>query len=282
MKISLLFFSILGGMAVALIALMPLVSYQKISRGFFRFNAILGLILIVPFLFFNPYEGFQLPFQKSGIQPSTNLLGVVYFLFITFTIFLISLIFIFSRKQKPINKIIYVGSMVWGILALLMDSLLYRPFQGQIWWENILIPLNFISSAALLGSALFAMLLGHWYLIQFDLDKALLKRVSIFFCLALSLRILSVALNLFVYWKANIFDATLFPSLVSIAGHGIFFWMRILIGLFLPAILAWMIYETAKMGANQSCTGLLYIAVVLIFMGEMISRYVFFLKGVPL
>jgi len=282
MKISLLFFSILSGMSVALIALMPLVSYRKISRGFFRFNAILGLILILPFLPFNPYGGFQLPFQKGEILTSANLLGSAYFLFVTFTIFLISLIFIFSRKKKPINKIIYIGSIIWGLSALLLDSLLYRPFQGQIWWENILIPLNFISSAALLGSALFAMLLGHWYLIQFDLDKALLKRVSLFFCLALGFRFLSIALNLFVYWKANIFDATLLPSLISLAGHGIFFWMRILVGLFLPAILAWMIYETAKMGANQSCTGLLYIAVVLIFMGEMLSRYVFFLKGIPL
>ena len=282
MKISLLFFSILSGMAVALIALMPLIPQKAIGRGFFRFNALLGLILILPFLPFNPYSNFKLPFQKDTLILSSQLINIVYFLFISFTFVLLGLIFVYSRKKIPINKMVYNGSILWGLLALLLDSLLYRPMQGKIWWENILIPLNFISSAMLLGAALFAMLLGHWYLVQFDLDKNLLKKVSIFFCFSLGFRIITITLSLLIYWKSHVLDSETLQSILSLAGHGIFFWMRVLIGLALPALLAWMIYETAKMGANQSCTGLLYIAVILVFMGEMVSRYMFFLKGVPL
>jgi DMSO reductase anchor subunit len=151
-----------------------------------------------------------------------------------------------------------------------------------VWWENVLIPANLFSSAALFGSVLFAMLLGHWYLVQFDLDKKLLKRVCGVYCLTILVRAVLIGVGLWIYWKSSSVDPEVLRSVVSFAGHGLFFWMRIVIGLVLPLVLALMIYETAKMGANQACTGLLYIAVLFVIMGEMVSRYIFFLKGVPL
>jgi len=167
-------------------------------------------------------------------------------------------------------------------LALTFDSLLYLPILENIGWQRLFIPVHFLSSAALLGSAMFAMLLGHWYLVQFDLDKSLLKRVCLIYCWAIGIRTLVIFLSLFFYWQSQSIEPMLLESLIALNGHGIFFWMRMIIGLALPLGLSFMIYSTAKMGANQSCTGLLYIAVLFVLMGEMVSRYVFFLKGIPI
>jgi hypothetical protein len=55
-----------------------------------------------------------------------------------------------------------------------------------------------------------------------------------------------------------------------------------LAGLGIPAVLSYMIWKTAKIGANQSATGLLYVGVVFVIIGEMVSKYIFLLSGIPI
>ena len=93
------------------------------------------------------------------------------------------------------------------------------------------------------------------------------------FVLTLGVRLIALGLGLFLYLKGPYSSPDAWANLTSLEGHGIFFWMRMGMGIGLPIILAYMIYETAKMGANQACTGLLYIVVIFIFMGEAVSRY---------
>jgi hypothetical protein len=65
-------------------------------------------------------------------------------------------------------------------------------------------------------------------------------------------------------------------------GHGLFFWQRILTGLGIPLVLSYMIWSTARIGANQSATGLLYVGVVFVIIGEIISKYMFMMAGMPI
>jgi DMSO reductase anchor subunit len=286
MKISLIFFSLVSGLSVAMLALMPMIPQKSIGKNFFRFICFLSLILIIPFLPFNPYKNFRVPFlSANGLENPLLLIQGVSWLFVLFGLALVILLGFFTFKKKdskPVSPFIYGSVIFLGVAGLLCDSLLYLPHLGSLWWENILIPINLLSSAALFGTVMFAMLLGHWYLVQFDLDKRLLKRVCLAYCIAVAVRILFIGLTLAVYWKTQTLDAEGLASLLKLDGHGIFFWTRIIVGLGLPLVLAFMIYSTAKMGANQACTGLLYIAVLFVIMGEMISRYVFFLKGIPI
>ena len=277
MKISLLFFSILSGLSVALVAFLPLIPQAKIGRGFFRFNIFLSLFFLILLFPLKPYVNFKVPAQMMvHLTPSPNHMVWAMTLFLIFAVMITLLFLQFGRlPEKHVNPLLYVTAVFIGIFAVILDSFLYRPTLGGWWGENILVPLNIMSSTALLGSSVFAMLLGHWYLVQFDLDKQLLRRVSIVFVFALLLRCLVLGISLFVY-RDNLLP------MISLQGHGLFFWMRVGMGILLPIILAYMIYETAKMGANQACTGLLYIVVLFIFMGEAVSRYLFFLKGIPL
>ena len=64
------------------------------------------------------------------------------------------------------------------------------------------------------------------------------------------------------------------------------FWLRIVIGLAFPAALAWMSHVSSKGYpqndmAMMSATGLLYIAVGAVLVGEVLARGLLFLTGVP-
>ena len=64
------------------------------------------------------------------------------------------------------------------------------------------------------------------------------------------------------------------------------FWLRITIGLLFPAALGYMSYISsrgypANENAMMSATGLLYIAVGAVLVGEVLARGLLFLTGVP-
>jgi hypothetical protein len=101
--------------------------------------------------------------------------------------------------------------------------------------------------------------------------------------LILVLRILVVGGSLWVYaFQVPGGSASLGMMTDIVHGHGLFFWQRILTGLGIPLVLSYMIWSTARIGANQSATGLLYVGVVFVIIGEIISKYMFMMAGMPI
>ena len=62
---------------------------------------------------------------------------------------------------------------------------------------------------------------------------------------------------------------------------GIFFWQRILFGLAGPAVLSWLTWETAKIRATQSATGILYVDFFTVVVGEVLAKYIVLATHVP-
>jgi hypothetical protein len=132
---------------------------------------------------------------------------------------------------------------------------------------------SFVTSAALLGSTFTAMLLGHWYLVLPSMDVSLLQRVVRFHLGSTVARGLAVGA---VAWAAAAtWDSLLAPSFRSYAFSidGIFFWQRVLFGLIGPVVLAYMTWETAKLRATQSATGILYVGLFMVMVGELVAKY---------
>jgi hypothetical protein len=114
-------------------------------------------------------------------------------------------------------------------------------------------------SGWLLGGVLTAMLLGHWYLNAPGMQLAPLKRLILLAGAGLGLRSLQFASGLYLNWQAN--DATW--------SEGWAFWMlHGVAGLIATAPVLWMAWETLKIPNPQSATGILYVAVILTFLGE--------------
>ncbi|MBI3541179.1 MAG: hypothetical protein HY073_03455 [Deltaproteobacteria bacterium] len=219
-------------------------------------------------------------FASDGVLPQRlQSTQVAYFGFLTAMILLWGrLTFVGGQLSK---KALLVVSLL-GLIALFLDSLAFRPMIEPLWVQSILLPLNFISTALLLGGFLAGMIFGHYYLVTTDMPKKLLVTMSWILILVLILRILAVGLTLFGYWQWIHPHTDFLLALTSFEGHGIFFWQRILVGLAIPSIVVAMIWSTARIGSNQSATGIMYVAIAFVFIGELVARYLFLLSAIPL
>ena len=152
-----------------------------------------------------------------------------------------------------------------------MDSL--AGLQDATPLAMALVPLSALTSSFLLGSAMLAMLLGHWYLVLANLSIRLLARATIAFILAALLRAGALGATLMLYPL---------PEAVSLEGPaGIFLVVRVLFGILGPIVISVLIWKTVKLRSTQSATGLLYVAVAFVLVGEMVASYLLFVDGVP-
>jgi hypothetical protein len=142
--------------------------------------------------------------------------------------------------------------------------------------RSYLFPLiDHLSSAALLGFAMTAMLVGHSYLISPGLSiRPLILQLAAFF-VALVLRAIVAGVALW-FWTAD-------HSLTNLNDE-VVLWLpvRWLIGIVGPAVFGFLAYRTAKIRSTQSATGILYVVVILVFLGELNALLLQKITGLPL
>ena len=172
----------------------------------------------------------------------------------------------------------YFGSVIWlyerpqmgqVFLAIITISGLLAAGFSQAWDPEagirltILMAADFVTAGLLLGSVLTAMLLGHWYLNTPSMQLAPLKRLLLLLFAALVLRMLTngtsflLELSLAENWGIRTW------SIIS------FRWLAGLVGTLVLTVLTW---QTLKVPNTQSATGILYAAVILTFLGELVSQ----------
>jgi hypothetical protein len=119
-----------------------------------------------------------------------------------------------------------------------------------------------LSSSALLGTALSAMLIGHSYLIAPTMSLTPLYRLLAALAGSLGVRMLVDGYAV-IRWQAE-------HSLASLAGDALL-WLpvRWAVGLVAPGVLCWMAWQTARIRSTQSATGILYVIVIFCFLGEL-------------
>ncbi|MGH9443829.1 MAG: hypothetical protein ACRD16_16310 [Thermoanaerobaculia bacterium] len=140
---------------------------------------------------------------------------------------------------------------------------------------------GWISTGAVLGSLLFGtvlltMNLGHWYLVSRSLPMSLLFRAAVSYGAACAARCVYLAVAAALRPNPAAWEA-----LTSVDREGLFFLFRILWGIVGPLALAYFIFQTSKMRSNQAATGLLYVALVFVLVGELLSAYLTVATGFP-
>jgi protein NrfD len=179
-------------------------------------------------------------------------------------------------KIRPALVAVAVGG---GILAVVLQALAVSADRSLP--VQALTVASFLSSAALLGGACTAMILGHWYLILPSMQVSHLQSIVRFHIASMIVRIVVVV-------GAVIFAiATWQPGLGPSFRHyitstaGIFFWQRVLFGLGGPALLSYLTWETAKIRSTQSATGILYVDFFTVVVGEVLAKYLLLATRVP-
>jgi len=137
---------------------------------------------------------------------------------------------------------------------------------GGIWpW------LGALGGTALLGTVTLAMLLGHWYLVVRGMPIDPLSRLTTALLVAAILRVVLVGVALIVLSRSGMERES--PLWNLAIRDGIFFWMRIGWGLIAPLMLYPMIRGTVRLRSTMAATGILYVAVVAVFIGEVLATY---------
>jgi hypothetical protein len=173
----------------------------------------------------------------------------------------------FARRARPLLAAGAAGgAWAMGRVALLAP----RP-SGDAWT---------IVGAALgglfFGAVLLSMNLGHWYLISRSLPFRLLARgASVFAALAAARAALLLAAVAADPNRRGL------EALLSVEQDGLFFLFRVLWGIVGPLALSYFIWKTADMKSNQAATGLLYVALVFVLIGELLSSYLTVATGFP-
>ena len=118
------------------------------------------------------------------------------------------------------------------------------------------------TSGLLLGVTMAAMLLGHWYLNSPGMQLEPLKRLVLLLAAAVLLRALVCGSGLVMELAAVHSFST---------GRWLFLALRWLGGLFGTGVLAILTWKTLAIPNTQSATGILYVAVITVFLGELVS-----------
>jgi hypothetical protein len=137
-----------------------------------------------------------------------------------------------------------------------------------------------VAGAALGGlfyaTVLLVMNLGHWYLVSRELPFRLLSRGAALFAALAAIRTLFLGAAIAV----NPAPGGL-AALFSLERDALFFLFRVMWGIVGPLGLAYFIWKTADMRSNQAATGLLYVALVFVLIGELLSSCLTIATGFP-
>jgi hypothetical protein len=170
---------------------------------------------------------------------------------------------VWSVEGNPASRIIGIATALWLIVIVEVRagaSIKELPptfFTGVFFGE--------LASAALLGTAVTAMLLGHSYLIAPGMSLAPLMRLLAALFWATGFRIVLAGCGLWS-WTAH-------HSLVNWEDETVL-WLPVRWGLGFggPLVLGWMACSSAKIRSTQSATGILYVVVIFSFLGELTSQ----------
>jgi hypothetical protein len=128
-----------------------------------------------------------------------------------------------------------------------------------------------LSAISLLGSVTLAMLLGHWYLVVRGMPIDPLKRLTIATLAATGFRAAVVGAALLAMRSGGMEYGS--PLYAVLRAEGLFFWMRVGWGLAGPLLLYPMVWGTVKIRSTMAATGILYVDVVAVVIGEVLGCY---------
>ncbi|HEX9264609.1 MAG TPA: hypothetical protein VF977_09575 [Candidatus Binatia bacterium] len=146
--------------------------------------------------------------------------------------------------------------------------------------ETLVYPAAFFLSSLLLGSVTVGMLIGHWYLIDTGQSLDPFIRIYKFFVFSLIAQAAFLALSPFIlYFLGTPQSLVVMERLWQ--QHSTLLVIRVIVGQVAPLILAWMIWRTLLIPHTMAATGLFYIALLGVFVGEILGRQILALTSLP-
>ncbi len=180
------------------------------------------------------------------------------------------------------------GTLAAAVAAWL-QTVSIVPEAGRSGGAALLFGLDALTASLLLGSVIVAMILGHFYLNVPGLAIAHLQRLSLLFLASVAARAAVVGASAF---RSRASLRPLAELLLDPAGVPpgssldpfvlVLLLVHVAAGLAGPAVMAVMTWRTATIASTQSATGILYVALIMVIMGELASRHLLATARLPL
>ena len=243
---------------------MSLPSLETVGIAFYRTNGIVFLLTVILGILLFPIAWSE--WSRLFLEP--GLAGAMFFFFAAF----ILILFVYNlrlwfRHPHHSRPLLLVATGL-GAIAILISAMYYLPEDSGT-ARMLSLSIYFLISALLLGAGVLAMLLGHSYLTRPGLSIVPLKHlVNIFMILVFVEAAVALLSTLLFSPTERLVNALLLRNF-----EGLYLWIRLLIGMVGPLILAPMIVFTVRDRATMSATGLLYVAMMMVIIGEICSRF---------
>ncbi len=269
-----IFFLFATSMSAGVAAVLPFVSLRAIGRRFFVLMSLIALAFIV------------LAAVSRGIQT-----GYLHFVcagfLIAYNVFLPKEGKGDGRSNSSTAAALFsqsmlVGAIVAGSVGVGGDALVLAGRANLQSMPPELVVASCLSSAVLVGASLVAMVLGHWYLVVRGLSFGPLSRLTAVLTVALAVRLAVTASA--VWSQAGRWDQILSEAgFVSFfLGEGVFVAARVLFGFLAPLVMVKLVWDCLKAESNQSATGILYVMVAFILIGELLAKHCLLTPGLCL
>ncbi|TXT24265.1 MAG: hypothetical protein FD138_3099 [Planctomycetota bacterium] len=145
---------------------------------------------------------------------------------------------------------------------------------------NALTAVSEFAGAAVLGSTVVGMLLGHWYLTTPTMSIDPLKRLNKLLGIAGVLRLL-VSMTVVGLLSAGMLDTSDMTVRLATVPRA-WFSLRWLAGIIGPLVVSLMVWRILKYRNTQAATGVLFVGVILAFIGDMTAALLLRETGLPL
>src|SRR5258708_11447286 len=267
MSLSTVLFLFLAHLGVGIVFTLVFVS-RDAGVKFFRLSAGLAAILL----------SVALAFRQAASDPSSSPSALA-----ALAICAEALILYWAtvgRTLASIRPLIVGVGCISGVGALALEALSIAA--GRSVAVQTLTIASFLSSAAMLGGACTAMILGHWYLVIPSMQVSHLQSIVKVHIASMVVRVAVVIAAVFfaiATWQPGLGVPSFRRYILSV--DGIFFWQRVLFGLAGPALLSSLTWATAKIRSTQSATGILYVDFFTVVVGEVLAKYILLATRVP-
>jgi len=249
--------------------------FHELDRAFYKSTG--GVLFVIAVLGLWGKANLYLRSILDSFSRMVAAEALAHFLFIAF--FACYIVSLWGERQAFRAKT-FAACILAGLAGLFLSAhSFYEAPIGSI--ETFVYPLSFFLSALLLGSVTVGMLIGHWYLI--DTGQTLDPFVRIFKFFVISLAVQS-GFSLVAFLSLHFLGTD--QSVVEVerlwTDHSTLLITRIVIGYLGPLVLSWMIWRTLLIPHTMAATGLFYIALLGVFVGEILSRQILALTSLPL
>lgn len=229
------------------------VPYRQIGKYYFNFHSTVLLVLVaVAVLVGQPW---------SLLGQGTTYMRVVAGLSMLYALLVLGQSVVVRAAEADLRVDALILPVSAGAIFIIMAAFGWTAYGTG---AAVLLTAHLLTAAMVLGTSLIAMSTGHWYLANAQLSFEILIRLCKMFVASIGVKAVIVAIyavsRFEEYWRLEDF-------------YKLVMGVRIAAGIVLAVALALMSLSCAKRHANQSATGILYVAVVFVLIGETISLY---------